>query len=454
MQGKIFCLYFQAMRRLMPLLLIITILFLGGCSVLDQLSGSNSTIQPTETPTITPEPIPQAGATPNPEDNSVVFTDTITTTLTVWIPPGIYNATEAGTAVLESQLQTFQNTHPDITLVYEAKAVSGQGSILNYLRTGKNVAPNILPDLVAIPADQLNAGFNEDLFYSLNGLISSEELQDLYPAGLDIAVQEEQTRGYPFIMTDLPLLAFNNEVYTDTATTNWNNFITLPEQHFAFPANGTSGATLALQFYFAAGGSLTNEAGQQELQLEPLVTALQQFENGRQNEFIVSQSSNIVTLQDSWQLLENGTVTFVQTSGNQYLAKRNEEFPISPQAIPGIGEPLTPLVRGWVWAISTADPAKQELAAELIKLLTQSENLGEWSLASNHLPSRRSALNSWPAEDDYVPFVQEQLLQADLHPLSANSRIMIALGNAVFDVVSLTKTPQVAAEEAILSLQE
>lgn len=419
---------------------------------MQQLSGDTA-VSPTATPT-TPPPTPTlpAGSTPAPESAETI-TDT-TTTLTVWIAPEIYSATQEGTAILESQLQSFQNAHPDIQLIYEAKAVSGQGSILNYLRVSKSMAPSILPDLVAIPAEQLDTGFNEGLFFPLNGLVPTEKVEDLYPAALDIAVRDTNVRGYPFILTNLPHLAYNNGIFTDTIPTTWPEFIDLPEQHFAFPASGSAGATLALEFYLAAGGTLTNEAGQQELQLEPLVTALEQFENGRINEFILAQSSNFVTLQDTWRLLDSGGVTFVQTSANQFLTEQDADLPFSYQGIPGIGHSLVPLVNGWTWAVSTSDPAKQQLAAELMQLLIEPNNLGEWSAASDHLPSRPSALATWPTDNPYVAFSKQQLQLANLHPLPASSEIMTELGNAVFDVISLEKTPQVAAEDTILALQE
>ena len=452
MQGIGFCLYFNAMRRLLPFLLIIILLFSAGCSVLQQLSGDTA-VSPTATPTnLPPTPTSPPGSTPAPETAETI-TDT-TTTLTVWIAPEIYSATQEGTAILENQLQSFQNTHPDIQLIYEAKAISGQGSILNYLRVSKNMAPTILPDLVAIPAEQLDTGFNEGLLFPLNGLMPTEKVEDLYPAAVEIAVRDTNIRGYPFILTGLPHLAYNNGVYSDTVPTTWPEFIDLPDQHFAFPASGSAGATLALELYLAAGGTLTNEAGQQELQLEPLITALEQLENGRRNEFILAQSSNIVTLQDTWRLLDNGSVTFVQTNANQFLTEQNADLPLRYQGIPGIDHSLIPLVNGWVWAVSTTDPAKQQLAVELMQLLIEPDNLGEWSTASDHLPSRQSALATWPADNPYVIFSRQQLQAANLHPLPASSKIMTELGNAVFDVISLEKTPQVAAEDTILALQE
>lgn len=44
----------------------------------------------------------------------------------------------------------------------EQKSASGQSSILNYLRTRtRTIAPAILPDLIAIPIDQISPDFSQ-----------------------------------------------------------------------------------------------------------------------------------------------------------------------------------------------------------------------------------------------------------------------------------------------------
>jgi hypothetical protein len=98
----------------------------------------------------------------------------------------------------------------------QQKAATGQGSILNYLRTGRGVAPTILPDLIAIPANQLETAFNENLLFPVGGLVSQEMLEDLYPAALDFASPKASVRGIPFILTDQQHLVYNQTSYTET----------------------------------------------------------------------------------------------------------------------------------------------------------------------------------------------------------------------------------------------
>jgi ABC-type glycerol-3-phosphate transport system substrate-binding protein len=227
----------------------------------------------------------------------------------------------------------------------------------------------------------------------------------------------------------------------------------LPDQSFVFPAAGPAGATLLLQLYLAAGGSLTNEAGQPDLQFEPLLSALQLLNNGRSNRFILPNSSNLITLDEAWPLFQNGNVTFAQTNSGQYLKKQAENETLGAALMPGLAEPLTPLVNGWAWAISATDSAKRPLAAELLSYLVDNPNLGEWSQQSQLLPARQGALFFWPEEDPYVQFASDMLLAAEAHPFPPTHPLMLALNDAAFDVISLSKSPQVAAEEAIQSLE-
>ena len=71
------------------------------------------------------------------------------------------------------------------------------------------------------------------------------------------------------------------------------------------------------------------------------------------------------------------------------------------------------------------------------------------------LPATRGALRQWPGADGgYGAFLQRELELAAAFPPAASSTLLTVMGNAVFDVVSLTKSPQVAAEEAIETLQQ
>lgn len=422
---------------------------LVACSLLEP-GEPETTASPTPPPAATPTNTPAPVLTP---DTAVATPITQTkTTLTIWAPPEIWAASESGQATLNAQLNAYRASHPELDIRVETKSATGQGGILSYLLTGRTIAPDILPDLVALPADQLPGATTDSLIFALDDAIPPTYLEDLYPAGLKLVTVGGKLMAYPFILTQMPHLAYNGAVFTATVPLTWTQFIALPNQSLVFPADGTAGATLLLQMYLDNGGQLLNEAGQVELQVEPLAAALQELRDGRAVGFILPQSSNIQTLEESWQVFQSGQSSFVQTSATQFLRQQQTGQSFGAAAIPGRERPLIPLVNGWAWAVSAQDAAKRPLAADLLTFLIDNENLGEWSQSSGFLPARQGAFFYWPTTDAYVPFISDQLLLADAHPFPAGHPVMAALGGAVFDVISLAKSPQLAAEEAIASL--
>ena len=372
--------------------------------------------------------------------------------LNIWLSPEIASRTEAGAVVFSDQLLAFNSANPELEISVEQKSVAGQGGILNYLRTGKNVAPIILPDLIAIPVNQITAVFDEDLIYPMEDVIDAASLETLYPVAQEWATYKEHIVAYPFAITELPLLEYS-PVITETTALKWQEFITGTDRTMMLPTIGSIGAKLALQFYLEAGGTLENEAGQEALELEPLTLALQQLYNGRQNGFILPQSSNLSLIDEGRLLVQNGTADYALSASDEFLKGRTEELVPGFSTIPGLNGPQIPLVRGWAWVITTSDPVKKTTAANLIASLTTAENLGSWSLNSKLLPANPNAFAQWPEEDAFVPFADQELQRALNMPIRDNSSIMKALEDAVFDVVSLSKTPEEAAAEAVSTLQ-
>lgn len=445
----------SAMNKKVILLLILLLWIIAGCDLannLNQAAPDETTPNSTNNGTAVATGTPATETTPDIAIPATPITET-QPTLRVWLPPEIALSTDEGAAVLNAQLAAFRANHPDLILTIEQKSISGQSGILNYLRTGRTIAPDILPDLIAIPISQLDLAHSEELIYPLGNIIETDVLEDLYPAALNLVLKENQVNGFPFLLTQMPHLAYNTQVVTGTISSRWELFAEQPIS-FVFPASGNATNTLGLQLYLAANGTLTNEAGQFALQQGPLVAALEQLFLAKNLGIILDQSSNFGTLQESWPLLQTGTSSVVLTNSEQFLQQRDADGLFAATAVPGFDRQLTPLVSGWAWAISTADPTQRELAAELLNTLIESSNLGEWSYASGYLPARQSAFDFWPEDDSYTEFARIQLNLAQPMPIPQGHIIMTTLNNAVFDVITLAKTPQAAAEAAIATLQQ
>ncbi len=376
-----------------------------------------------------------------------------TTTLRLWIPPSIAVRTELGATALSDQLLAFDTDNPDLTVVVEQKQVSGPGGILSYLRTGRNVAPAILPDLIAIPTDLLPTMATENLLQPLDDVIDNAEVEVLFPPAQSLAKPQESLLGYPFAMNELPHLAYNSSVLTGTLPLTWDRLIGNEDHSYVFAADGLDGSLLALQFYLEAGGQLVTEDGQPVLELEPLAAALQRIEDGHNLEFFTTQSSTMNTTDQAWQSFLSGDANIVQTTANHFLGQTIDGLPIAYTVVPGIDSPLTPLVSGWAWAITTMDPVKQAHVANLMQHLFSPSNLASWSRESNILPARRDALDAWADQEPYTGFVRQELERAQPLTISPSGKVMTVLRDAVFQVVSGAKTAQQAASDAVNAMQ-
>lgn len=418
-------------------------------------SSIDDAAQATPLPTqgaISPSPAASPAAQNTP---GFVIAPTITPTnqtLVIWLPPAIASRTEAGAVTLSDHLLTFNAAHPELEIIIEQKGTSGQGGTLNYLRTGRAIAPSVLPDLIALPVTQLAATANEGLILPMEEFMDPTAVNALFPLAQEWAWHDGHLVGFPFALTEVLHLEYSSTI-TESVPSDWAEFISDTSWNMVFPAAGSAGGRLALQFYLAAGGSLTNEAGQPALQLEPLAQALEQLYNGRSNGFILQQSANLTTLPDSVRLVRDGVVEYALTSSDVFLQSASSGYVPRFAAVPGYAEALPPLANGWAWAMTTSDPAKKVLVAELIGVLTEAERLGNWSWQSQILPAMPAALDAWEQETTYAAFAQAELQRAIPMPLTSANPIVAILENAVFDVISLNKTPAAAAAEAVAALE-
>ncbi len=440
------------MQKMTLIFLILGMLLITAC---DLVGSGEETGTTTQTPLLTtPDVTPIITSTPG--TTTVDNTTTITTTqptangLIIWIPPVLNTRVEAGAGTFSDQLLAFSANHQDLDIKVELKPVSGDGGILSYLRTGSKVAPEILPDLVALPSDQLAKATAEGLIYPLDDAINPTLLNDLYPAALALAKSGDELMGYPFALTNLSHLVYKQNVITSTVPSTWGEFISDEAGDFIFPAAGQRGAVLLLQFYLAAGGSLSNEAGQTSIDIDTLTFALDQLRQGRNTDFISPNSSNLRTVDETWQFFLGNSPFYGLTTSDQFLQHRPLESPPAFATIPGLENALPPLVDGWIWVVT--DPAQKTLVVDLIATLMADINYSEWSLQSRILPSRRQGFSQW-LDEPYTSFIQQELELAQPFPTAATSALLIAFGDAVFDVISLAQSPQAAAEQVAATLQ-
>jgi ABC-type glycerol-3-phosphate transport system substrate-binding protein len=246
-------------------------------------------------------------------------------------------------------------------------------------------------------------------------------------------------------------LAYNEAAVTEPLPQAWEPLLEREDVNLILPAAGPEIGRLTLAYYVSLGGAVTDAEGQEQLAVEPLQEALELFGIGRQAGIISLRSSNVPDLGQAWQIFQGGEANVTLVTAASFLRNRAEGQFAAYGLVPGVEGPLPPLVEAWVWAISAADPARQQAAADLIAWLVSPDNLGAWSSESLTLPGRRAAFAGWP-EDAYARFVREELERAGPFPSSASATYMETLEDAAFDVISLESVPADAAAQAAASV--
>lgn len=375
--------------------------------------------------------------------------------LRVWLPPEIGTRTEEGSRELANQIRAYQSTRPELEIVIEQKPVDGQGGLINYLQTGQQVAPSILPDVVAVPAAVLADEQYRQLFSPLNAFIEATLMSEIYPAPTALVMDDQNILGYPFATTGLTHLVFHTDVITSTIPVQWTEFISDTDHTMVFPADSRDGAVLGLQLYLAEGGEVVDESGRSALEIEPLARALGHIGLRKDN---LLQSNQLKTLDEAWQYHQLGFSDFVWVRSAFFLERQLSDpsltATLSYTPTPGVTDHLAPLTTTWAWVIATDNPARQEVAADLIKFLTTPQNLANWSRLTHLLPARRDAMSLLAEENVYYQFADQEMERARPMPVSETSRLLDVIGDAVFQVLTTDTPPLLLAEQASVALRQ
>ncbi|MBI1882422.1 MAG: hypothetical protein HYR94_29970, partial [Chloroflexi bacterium] len=209
------------------------------------------TLQPAKTPTLTTTSTVTVTTTP---DNGLL-------TLTFWTVEAISPKAEGEPGnFMTGSLRAFEANNPDLAVKLLLKKPSGKGGMLDFLRTAREVAPSILPDVAIMNAADLNQAYTEGLLQTLDNRLDRSIVQDLLPAARKMGTVNERLAGVPLSL-EMEHAVYNTNIYTATPML-WTNVLS-SETKYLFPAKGTNGllndATLAQ--YFSAGGTFHNDQG-------------------------------------------------------------------------------------------------------------------------------------------------------------------------------------------------
>jgi ABC-type glycerol-3-phosphate transport system substrate-binding protein len=425
----------------LALMLVGAAAFLSGCA----LPSSQPTAVP-EVPTDSPS---VAEPTAIPTDSPPLAPSVIT--LTIWTTES-FSPTQAITSglILAEKIDEFESAQPDVRLQFELKKAAGKGGVLDFLRTTQAVVPSLLPDIVELDAVEVRAAAEEGLIQPLDELIPAELAADLYPFAEEAGSVDGQLYGLQYF-ADLDHLVYNSGRIA-TPPSAWPGVLS-GSGPYVFPAGGLVGLVndaFLVQYLAVRPWPAGDNSGEPFLDAESLTAVLQYYQDGISRGIFPTEILNHHTTADSWRSYLAGEATLAQVSAHQFLGERAQALNPVAARVPAINGPASPISRGRVLALVTADPIRQSASIEFMTQFMAPETNAAWTQSSYYLPTRQSALPFWDTGDSYSPFIHQQLQAARPRPFIPNyTRVAAALQVAVEDVLTGSATPEQAAAQVI-----
>jgi multiple sugar transport system substrate-binding protein len=352
--------------------------FVFGLSSCRSVSGSASSSE-SAVSSLPASILPESYPSPTPGEIS---------SLTVWIPAAFQpGGGSAGGDIFTRRIEAFEQAHPGLDVIVRRKAPTGSGGLRDSLAVTSAVAPAALPDLIALDPSDLRAAAIKGLIYPIDYFLTQNRWEGLFPYALSMVRTNSRYYGFP-ILGDALVLAGSidpqsePEIWSQTDARYSRIIIPLADDQALFLFFG----------YYAAGGAPVESISKLEIQTQPLEAELNWLQVLQGKDVLSPESFRL----DTWL----GALQAVRQAGecaatSYSAAAREKNFSITYLPTPE-GARFS-LATGWAWAISTADPFRQTMAAELMLWLSDPQFLADWSLALGVLPPSLSALAFWPA---------------------------------------------------------
>ena len=415
-------------------------LALAGCA---GLMPTTASVPPTPIPS---PPRPTPTPTPTPELKPMIVT------LELWMPEELRPyGDKPGADLLAQQLDGFSEAYPDVQVEVIVKKAHGRGGLLDFLRSARDAAPSVLPDLVVLDAAELETAAGSGLIQPLDGLLSPAEMADRFPFATALGTANGQTFGF-VVGADMEHLAYRPALLASPPL-SWTQMIS-PPMPFLFPAGerGQPVDDATLIQYLAAGGTFTDPAGKPWLD-QAVMVGVFGFYSACVSSGTISPTVvlNIADADQAWERFRAGEGAMAVVRAGRYWPEADETVAAAP--IPTYTGQSLSIARGWVIAMVADDPARQSLAMLLLDWLIAPDHNGPWTQAAGYLPGTYGALRIWN-----VPSVDQEMLHRVMEAAIPAPRpeVMATAGMAMQEaldgVLRRRTTPEEAAAAAVASL--
>lgn len=420
------------------ILCVSLLLILTGCG------GATTTPEPTSPTPIPSLPPPTVTSAPTRELEPMIVT------LGLWLPEELDPyGDEPGADILAQQLADFSKAHPDIQVDVVVKKAHGRGGLLDFLRTARDAAPSVLPDLIVLDAADLETAAGSGLIQPLDDLLSPARMTDRFPFATELGTVDGQTMGF-VVGADMQHLAYRPALF-DSSPVSWTQVIS-PPVPFLFPAGGRDrqvNDTTLIQ-YLASGGKLADPDGNPWLDEEVMVSVFSFYSDcmgtGTISPTVVL---NISDADQAWQQFQAGEGGMTAVQARRYWLEADET--VAAASLPTRdGQPFS-IARGWAVAMVADDPSRQTLAMLLLDWLAAPDNNAQWTQAVGYLPGMPSALRMWDVSNaDRAVLLG--MMEAAVPP--PRPEVMAAVGPAMQEALEAVLRRRATPEEAAAGVVE
>ena len=385
----------------------------------------------TPTPTPTPAPTPQQPVTPEPAS------------LTLWLPDWMALEDRPGYQALNESLLDYQ-TQTGVQITVIPKLPRGPEGLLSSLQKTQPVAPSLLPDIIALPFQDIPIAGANDLLQPLGDIYPTDVQEDLFPFAQAAGLVDDVWMALPFA-ADFEHLAFQPAALSEPPN-SWNVILS-SSARYAFPYGGSesSWTDAVLLHYLSA-----VPAGQDPARNAEALRRLLTFYEAAYQQGLIDENGGLTSNPaDTWKRALQGNTPMAETTASLWLTRQDQATVLRFGPTPTQDGRGRYLMHGWAYAIITADERRQALAGALLQQLMASDTLADWTYQAHLLPTRRSSLIQW-SNDDFLRFASEALEQGFLMPDFVQDKEMARrVHQAVRQVLSGQQRAEAAWNQAV-----
>ncbi len=372
--------------RMMFSTAVLVVLGIAGCSGLQQTPEPEKQVASPQAVTtvsadVNEKSSPTAGATSEPK---------VPTRLVVWLADE-FNPQNANLAesLMKNQLQDLLIKNPEIVVDLRVKGEDQAHSILNILELTNRHAPEALPDVILIRAEDARAARRRGLLPA-NGIFNTILQEgDWYPYAKQLS--DSKIVGDCIPMAGDATVIFADSNLRISQPQKWVD-IERRKSSLGFPAVDPT------QMFFKMlmnmnDAQIVNENGKYQISPDGLEATLRLILSAIDREILNADLLEYSSERNVWIDFGKEKFDWAALQISHYL----KDLDANVQTLNFVnneGLPILPAT-GWLWCVLATEPEKQTLAMTYVRWMTDPKFQMEWTPSAGYLPVRLSSIAGW-----------------------------------------------------------